>query len=138
VPRERARVEVIDYPYLLFVAAVGVAAYLVVKGWRWAGVALAGVVFGLAGVAVAVDVAHGLPEADVPLLAVGALGVAVGGVAAGSWRVRPLGVLGVVAVVGAAIVVPGAVQAAAVRSEVRGGWGEPARPVVELAGAKKW
>lgn len=138
VPRERARVEVIDYPFVLFVAAVGVAAYLVVEGWRWAGVALAGAVSALVAVAVGVDVAHGLPEADLPLLAVGALGVVVGGISAGSWRVRPLGVLGVVLVVGAAVVVPGAVRAAAVRSDVRGAWAEPPRPVVEVAGVQRW
>lgn len=138
VPRERARVEVIDYPYLLFVVAVGVAAYLVISGRRWVGVALAGVVFVLAAVAVGVDVAHGLPEADLPLLAVGALAVAFGGLSAGSWRVRPLGVLGVAAVVGAAVVAPDAVEAAAVRSEVRGAWAEPPRPVVELAATKRW
>ncbi|XVS67883.1 PQQ-binding-like beta-propeller repeat protein [Actinosynnema sp. CA-299493] len=138
VPRERARVEVIDYPYVLFVVAVGVAAHLVISGRRWVGVALAGVVFGLVAVAVGVDVAHGLPEADLPLLAVGALAVAVGGPAAGSWRVRPLGVLGAAVVVVAAVVAPGAVEAAAVRSEVRGAWTEPPRPVVELAGVKRW
>ncbi|KOX17920.1 hypothetical protein ADK67_37660 [Saccharothrix sp. NRRL B-16348] len=138
VPRERARVEVIDYPFLVFVVAVGVAAYLVIAGRRWVGVALAGVVFVLAAVAVGADVAHGLPEADLPLLAVGALAVAVGGLSAGSWRVRPLGVLGAVVVVGAAVVAPGVVEAAAVRSEVRGAWAEPPRPVVELAGTKRW
>ncbi len=138
VPRERARVEVIDYPFLPFALAVGLAAYLVTTGRRWVGVALAGVVFALVAVAVRIDVAHGLPEADAPLLAVGALGVAVGGLSAGSWRVRPLGVLGVTVVVGAAVVAPGVVDAAAVRSEVRGKRTEPPQPVVEAAGAQRW
>jgi hypothetical protein len=47
-------------------------------------------------------------------------------------------VLGVAVVVGVAVVAPGVVGAAAVRSEVRGAWAEPPRPVVELAGTKRW
>ncbi|MFI9007747.1 PQQ-binding-like beta-propeller repeat protein [Actinosynnema sp. NPDC053489] len=142
----------------VIVAAVGVvlAALVAVLGGRAARVVAAVVATGLAGAAwwlLVSDLVIGLTGHDLPVLAVGSAAVAVGavgravpasggaeeaGARATGWRLRPVGVLPVVAVVVAAVLAPAAAEAVVVRSQTRDARDFAPPPVVERPGERQW
>ncbi|WP_326569166.1 PQQ-binding-like beta-propeller repeat protein [Amycolatopsis rhabdoformis] len=124
-----------------YVAAVLVAAALGLVGSRK--VRIAAAVLGVLAAAAAVvrlvlDVRGGLPGLDTPVLAVGAVGVAVGLFDSTSWRIRPVGLLVAVVVLGAAVVAPFAADRAATASEARGVPDLTPEPVAERPGDRQW
>ncbi|GHF62531.1 hypothetical protein GCM10017566_40080 [Amycolatopsis bartoniae] len=84
------------------------------------------------------DVQGGVPGADAPVLAIGAVAAAIGLTASTSWRVRPAGVLGVVVVAVAALLAPWGAESAATESETRFIRDLPSDPVTERPGGRQW
>ncbi|TQM77966.1 putative pyrroloquinoline-quinone binding quinoprotein [Saccharothrix saharensis] len=136
-------------------AAVGVvlAALLAVVGDRAARVvAVVAAVCSAAAVwwLLASDLLIGLTGADLPVLAVGSLAVAVGAVGLvgrrpeaggdrrGRWRVRPSGVAAAVVVAVAAWFAPVGAEAVIVRSETRDARDFAPEPLVERPGGRQW
>ncbi|MEU5695914.1 PQQ-binding-like beta-propeller repeat protein [Actinosynnema sp. NPDC020468] len=139
LPVAHPRPEGLDIPLAVWVAGLAAAVALARAGFRAAAVLCGGAVLVGVGIALVVDVGHGLPAPDVPVLAVGALAVAVGaGWWGTTWRPTALGALAVVPVVGLALVAPALADHAAVRSHVREAWAEPAAPVAETPGDRRW
>ncbi|MDU0288398.1 PQQ-binding-like beta-propeller repeat protein [Saccharothrix longispora] len=93
---------------------------------------------GAAVVRLVLDVTGGVPGADTAVLAVGALGVAVGLLGSTSWRPRPVGVLAAVAVLAAAVASPVVVDRAATRAETRDARDFAPEPVPARPGGRQW
>jgi outer membrane protein assembly factor BamB len=124
-----------------FVVGVVVAAALGLSRSRKVRVAAAAVGVVAAGAAVVrlvLDVRGGLPGLDTPVLAVGAVGVAVGLLDSTTWRVRPVGVVTAVAVLAAAVGAPFVAEQAAMTSEVREAREFAPEPVAERPGGRQW
>ncbi|CCH35711.1 PQQ-binding-like beta-propeller repeat protein [Actinosynnema sp. NPDC047251] len=139
LPLPYGRPEAIDYPLIVPVGVVVAAAVGALRGWKVLSVVAAVMVLVAVSAAVVMDVKSGLPGVDLPVLALGALAVAVGGVAAGPgvpWCGQVVGVVAGVVVAGAAVVAPGVADAAAVRSVV-GAAQSPADPV-QRPGGRRW
>lgn len=124
-----------------YVAAVLVAATLGLARSRK--VRIAATVIGVAAAAAAVvrlvlDVRGGVPGLDTPVLAVGAVAVAIGLFDSTSWRIRPVGVLVTLVVLAAAVAAPFAAARVATASTTRGAPDLTPEPVAEKPGARQW
>ncbi|QYN16577.1 PQQ-binding-like beta-propeller repeat protein [Amycolatopsis sp. DSM 110486] len=126
---------------LWFVAGALVAAALGPARSRKVRVAAA--VLGIATAVAAVvrlvlDVRGGVPGLDTPVLAVGAVGVAVGLLDSTSWRIRPVGLLVAVAMLATAMGAPFAADRVATASTTRGVPDLTPEPVAEKPGGRQW
>ncbi|MEV4604432.1 PQQ-binding-like beta-propeller repeat protein [Amycolatopsis sp. NPDC049253] len=120
---------------LWFVAGAAVAAPLGLARSRKVRVAAAALGIATAVAAVvrlALDVRGGVPGLDTPVLAVGAVGVAIGLFGSPPWRVRPVGVLA------AGVAAPFAADRAATASTTRGVPDLTPEPVAEKPGGRQW
>ncbi|MFD7660593.1 PQQ-binding-like beta-propeller repeat protein, partial [Actinosynnema sp. NPDC059797] len=123
---------------------IGLAAGVVVAAL--VGLGRARVVGGLLGVGIAVaalvllwlDVRTGLTGVDLPVLAVGAVAVAVGAFRSLERRVRPVGVAAALVVAAAAAVAPSGVEALVVEAEARDARDFEPEPVAERPGGRQW
>ncbi|MFI9815073.1 PQQ-binding-like beta-propeller repeat protein [Saccharothrix variisporea] len=134
-----ARSDVVDTTVIgLAVGVVAVALLACVRGARVVAVCGALVAVGACGWLLAVEVGTGLVGARVPVLAAGALCVAVGAGWSGSWRVTVVGALAAVVAAGVSAVAPLAAEAGVVRSEVSEARHFPPEEVVERPGGVQW
>ncbi|XVV00082.1 hypothetical protein ACQPW3_21745 [Actinosynnema sp. CA-248983] len=134
-----ARSEVVDPTVIgLAVGVVAMAALACARAARVVAVCGAVAVAGGCGWLVVVDVGTGLAGARVPVLAAGALAVAVGAAWSGSGRVTPVGVVAAVVAVGVSVVAPVVAEAGVVRSSTREARDFEAAAVVERPGGGQW
>ncbi|MBB5958004.1 hypothetical protein FHS29_004612 [Saccharothrix tamanrassetensis] len=123
--------------------AAGLVAVAVLGFARSKGARITAVVGALVALGVTVrlllrDFEAGLTGSRLPVLAMGAVAVTIGVGVAGSWRVRPVGVVAAVLALAAAVLAPGAAQAVIVDSQPRGAQLVEAPVVVERPTGGQW